>query len=139
MGTGGVPGTPAPGPATLAIIGASADDPLPVRIERLVEARIRLYDAITPGARAARMTAHRHPLVAQQVAESRSYLREQLRRLFACELTGGRLALLPTVDALCSFETYELLRVDQKMSRPKVAAALTLALTALLDPTGEVA
>jgi AcrR family transcriptional regulator len=118
-------------------VGAGADDPLPVRIGRLVDARIRLYDAITPGARAARITAHRHPLVAKQVADSRSYLREQIRRLFACELSGDRHDLLPAVDALCSFETYELMRRDQKMSRPKVANALNRALTTLLDPTGE--
>ena len=103
----------------------------------MIDARIRLYEAITPGARAARITAHRHPLVAKQVADSRSYLRDQVRRLFARELNGARLSLLPAVDALCSFETYELMRVDQKMSRPRVAAALSVALTTLLDPTGE--
>lgn len=113
------------------------DDPLLLRVERLVDARIRLYDAITPGARAARITAHRHHLVAKQVADSRAYLREQIRRLFPRELTGERGALLPAVDALCSFETYELLRTDQKLSRAKVAAVLTSALTTLLDPTGE--
>jgi AcrR family transcriptional regulator len=118
-------------------VGASVDDPLRLRVERLVDARIRLYEAITPGARAARITAHRHPLVARQVSESRSYLREQVRRLLAAELRGERLALLPAIDALCSFETYELLRVDQKLSRAKVAHALTRALTTLLDPTGE--
>jgi len=118
-------------------IGASAQDRLPLRIEALVRARIRLYDAITPGARAARITAHRHALVAAQVADSRAYLREQIRRLFAPELAGERAALLPAVDALCSFETYELLRVDQQLSRPNVAAALTRALTILLNPTGE--
>jgi AcrR family transcriptional regulator len=118
-------------------VGASPEDPLGVRIERLVAGRIRLYDAITPGARAARITAHRHPLVAKQIAESRAYLREQLRRLFRRELDGARAVLLPEVDALCSFESYDLLRADPKMSRPRVAAALTGALTTLLDPTGE--
>ena len=113
------------------------DDPLRLRVERLVDARIRLYDAITPGARAARITAHRHPLVAKQVADSRAYLRDQIRLLFRRELAGDRAALLPALDALCSFETFELLRADQKLSRAKVAAALTRALITLLDPTGE--
>jgi len=115
----------------------SPDDPLQPRIERLVDARIRLYGAITPGARAARITAHRHHLVAKQVAESRAYLREQVRRLFRRELTGARASLLPAVDALCSFETFELLRADQKLSRAKVATVLTLALVTLLGPTGD--
>ena len=113
------------------------DDPLRLRVERLVDARTRLYEAITPGARAARITAHRHLLVAQQVADSRAYLRDQIRRLFQRELGGDRAALLPALDALCSFETFELLRDDQKLSRPKVTAALTRALITLLDPTGE--
>lgn len=118
-------------------IGVAADAPLATRIERLVDARLRLYAAIEPGARAARITAHRHALVAQQVAGSRAYLREQVRRLFHRELSGARAGLLPAVDALCSFETYELLRVDQKLSRPKTATALARALRTLLDPTGE--
>jgi AcrR family transcriptional regulator len=118
-------------------VGAGPHDALGLRIARLVDARIRLYDAITPGARAARITAHRHLLVAEQVADSRSFLREQIRRLFATELAGSRAAILPAVDALCSFETYELLRADQNLSRPKIAATLVHALTTLLDPTGE--
>lgn len=118
-------------------VGVTADAPLTVRIERLVAARIRLYDAIEPGARAARITAHRHAPVAKQVADSRAYLREQVCRLFRRELTGERLTLVPAVDALCSFETYQLLRVDQKLSRQKTATALSRALRTLLDPTGE--
>ena len=115
----------------------AADAPLQVRVERLVEARMRLYDAIAPGARAARISAHRHPLVAQQVSGSRSYLRTQVKTLFAGELSGTRASLLPAVDALCSFETYELLRVDQRLSRAKTAAALARALRTLLDADGE--
>jgi AcrR family transcriptional regulator len=100
--------------------------PLPVRIERLVESRLRLFEAIAPGARAARITAHRNAVVAQQVHDARHYLREQIRRLFGADLTH-----LAAVDALCSFEAYELLR-EQRLSRPKIAATLVAALTALL-------
>jgi len=117
-------------------VDARPDDPLLRRIERLVAARIRLFEAITPGARAARICAHRHPVVAAQVHDSRTYLRAQIARLFARELDGVRAALLPAVDALCSFETYELLRAGQRMSRARTAAALEAALTSLLtDPS----
>ena len=82
----------------------------------------------------ARVCGHRHPVVAAQLRESRSYLRHQIRRLFAGELEGDRAALLPAIDALCSFETYELLRFDQGLSRSKTVSALVGALTTLLDP-----
>lgn len=119
-------------------VDAHPDDPLAHRIARLVEARLRLFEAIAPGARAARICAHRHPVVADQVHDSRAYLRAQVRRLFARELDRSRGALLPAVDALCAFETYELLRGDQRLSRTKTAAALEAALASLLTatPTG---
>ena len=98
---------------------------LSIRIERLVDARIRLYDAIAPGARAARVCAHRNEAVARQIHDSRRYLREQIRQLFAPEQPD-----VATIDALCSFETYELLREHQ--SKQKVRSTLIGALTALL-------
>ena len=110
--------------------GAVASDPTAVKIACVVEARVRLFETIAPAARSARACAHRHHPVAAQIAQSRSYLRRQLNDLFAAELHAT--ALLPALDALLSFETYELLRGDQRLSRPKTVSALTAALTALL-------
>jgi AcrR family transcriptional regulator len=110
-------------------VGVGADAPTAVKIEHVVAARMRLYDAIEPAARAARACAHRHAVVAAQIAESRSFLRHQLVKLFASELDGPRLA---AVDVLLSFESHQLLRRAQRLSRPKTAAALTDALRALL-------
>jgi hypothetical protein len=75
-------------------------------------------------------------VVAAQVRDARGYLRNQLRNLFAPELAGDRANLLPALDALCSFETYDLLRVDQGLSRSKTVTTLTSALTALLCHPG---
>jgi len=122
----------------LLVVDARPEEPTAVKVERLVEARLRLFEAIAPAARAARVSAWRHPVVATQVASSRAYLREQLKRLFAPELAalgatrGG--AALSAVDVLCSFESSELLRVDQRLSRARVAAALASALLDLLNP-----
>ena len=96
---------------------------------------MRLFEMIAPAARAARGYALRHPVVAAHLRENRAYLRDQVHRLFAAELEGDRAALLPALDALCSFETCELLRFDQGLSRPKTASALVRALTALLEPS----
>jgi TetR/AcrR family transcriptional regulator of autoinduction and epiphytic fitness len=105
------------------------------KVECVVEARVRLFETIAPAARAARGYALRHPVVAAQVRESRLHLRDQVHRLFAPELEGDRATLLPALDALCSFETCELLRFDQGLSRPKTVSALVRAVTALLEPS----
>lgn len=104
-------------------VDVAPDAPLALRIERIVASRVRLYEAIAPGARAARIAAHRNAVVAKQVHDARRYLREQVRRLLAP-------ANLPAVDALCSFETYDLLQ--ETLSRPRIVATLVDALTALL-------
>lgn len=116
--------------------GVGAQAPTAEKIDRIVAARIALYEAIEPGARAARVCAHRHTIVQAQLRESRSFLRHQLERLFAPELKH-RASALPALDALLSFETHQLLRHDHGNSRPKTHAALTAAVAALLDsPNG---
>jgi hypothetical protein len=60
-----------------------------------------------------------------------------VRNLFAPELGHQRGGVFAGVDLLCSFESYELLRYDQGLSRAKATAALIAALTALLDPNGD--
>ncbi|HEV3226633.1 MAG TPA: TetR/AcrR family transcriptional regulator [Acidimicrobiales bacterium] len=117
--------------------GVGPDAATSDKIRGLLGARARLFDAIAPAARSARICSHRHPIVAGQVHESREFLRSQLRHLFARELSDDRAALLPALDALCSFETYELMRFDQGRSRAKTLAALTAALTTLLDTNGD--
>lgn len=110
--------------------------PLAERIAAVVAARVALFDAIAPAARAARVWAHRHEVVAAQVREGRSHLRRQLAKLFAPEIEAAGRAALPAADVLCSFEAYDLLRRDQGMSSARVRDVLTAALAALLDPTG---
>jgi AcrR family transcriptional regulator len=119
----------------LVAVAAGADDPLEVRVRALVESRAHVYDAITPGARAARICAHRNHLVAAQVRSSRSYLRAQLRRLFAPELSRAP-HLLAAVDVLCSFESYDLLRTSHRLSRSQAVASLTAAVSSLLSSGG---
>jgi len=115
-------------------VDAAPDDRLETKVEQLVEARLRLYEAIAPAARAARTCAWRHPVIAGQIAASRSYLRRQLERLFAPELEAlgpdRGPAALAAMDALCSFEAVELLQDEHKGAGP----ALVQSLTSLLLP-----
>ena len=107
--------------------------PTAAKIDAFVEARVTLHEAVAPGARAARLCAHRQPVVAVQLLETRTFLRDQVQHIFANELGGPRVALLPAVDELCSFEAYEFLRHGHRMSRAKATAAMVAALTVLLD------
>src|SRR4051794_15362530 len=53
-------------------VGVAPDAPTAEKIERLVEARALLFETIGPAARAARVGAHRHPVVAAQLRDARS-------------------------------------------------------------------
>ena len=108
------------------------DAPLASRIEQMVDARVRLHETVAPTARAARLSAHRNEMIGAQLFEIRASMRAQVLQTFARELDGERLALLPAVDELCSFEAYEFLRNGHRMSRAKATTALTVALTHLL-------
>ena len=113
--------------------GASIDDDLTTRVERLVAARTRLFDVLGPAARAARVCAHRNPTVAEQLRAMRTRLRADVRDLFAAELRAPhRAALLPSLDVLSSFESYELLRTEHGMSRRRVAEAMAAGIHAVL-------
>ena len=106
----------------------AVDAPMTKRIDVLVATRVRLWETIAPAARAARALAHKRPLVEAQLHDGRRYMRHQLEHLFP----DAPPEVLPAVDALCSFESYELLRHERLMSKTAAAEALTTALTALL-------
>jgi AcrR family transcriptional regulator len=112
--------------------GVPLDAPLADRIAGLVAARTRLFETSGPGARAGRLGAYRNPTTAARLHETQTLLRRQVAELFAPELTGPRAAHRPAVVVLCAFETYELMRFEQGLSRAKTVASLVAALTALL-------
>lgn len=107
------------------------------RIDALVDQRMRLFDAIGSVGQVSRLRAPFQPLIATQLAESRAYLRSQVERVLAPELAameqeraGGVVA---AVDVLCSFEAYQLLRFDQRLSRSRTRSVLIDALSSLVE------
>ena len=100
--------------------------PLDERIRHFAEARARLFEAIAPTARAARVAALHNPTIAKRLRERRAVLRSQV-----VEVLQPAPSLVPTIDAVCSFEAWELLRHDQRLSKARATDAVVAALEAL--------
>lgn len=123
--------------APLMELDVTAEDPLPRRVEALVTGRLRLWDEIAPGARAARLRAHRIPVVAEAMRRNRAALRRQIESLFAPELAAmdpdRATAALAAADVMCSFDAVELLLHDQRLDPDATAATMATTLLALFD------
>lgn len=103
-------------------VDTAPDEPTDVKVTAIVAGRLRLYDAIEPGARAGRIAAHRNPVVASHLRGARAFFRNQVAELFAPEL-GDRPHVLQAIDVLLSFESRELL--DLTTARAVLIAVLT--------------
>jgi AcrR family transcriptional regulator len=112
------------------------------RVETFVTARIRLYQAIAPTARAAQArTRMRATPVSEVIRESlnarRGLLRVQLSRHFAPELSGfgaAADAILAAADALTQIETIDWYLVDGGYTLAQARDALVTGLRRLLAP-----
>jgi len=109
----------------------SPAEPTTTKIAAVVRARAEMFELIGPAARALRAAAGRSPMLAGQLGRNRAFLRDQLSQVFAPELARSA-AMLPALDVLCSFDSYDLLRHDQGLSRTRAEAALCTAMSALL-------
>jgi AcrR family transcriptional regulator len=89
-----------------------AGQPLPDRAVALAQQRARLFTAVGVVGRVSRLRAPFLPVIAAELTQARTFLREQLARVLAPELAamGGPSAgrVLATLDVLCSFEAHEL-------------------------------
>lgn len=120
-------------------VEATPDQPFAHRVAALVRQRGELFEAIESAATVSRLRAPFQLVVADKLTQGRSFLRNQIAELFAAELgampdavAGSRLA---AADVATSFESWRLLRDDQRLTRPKASAAMTEVLTLLFtDP-----
>lgn len=120
----------------LTAIAASPTDPLDARIAAFVNQRVTMFDAMGHVGAVARLRAPFLPLIAGEISRMRGFLRDQLRQLFAGELAAlpaarARAALV-AIDVLTSFESYQLLRNDQALSRADASTILVGSMTTLL-------
>src|SRR4051812_32545239 len=88
--------------------------PLSARIDAFMAERSRLYEEITPMRRATVHFVEVSELVADQVAEMRAWLRDELEQVFERELSkrapADRRDLVAAVDVATSWEAWNLLR-----------------------------
>ena len=110
--------------------------PLPERIDRFVERRLELFAFVAPSARLSRSLAALQPVLANELKTTRAFLRSQIRHLFRAELDAmegtERAAALSALDALCSLEAIDLMRLDQELSAADTAATLRWSIAKLL-------
>jgi AcrR family transcriptional regulator len=120
----------------LVVVELDGAEPLDDRVAAVVGARAQLFEAIGNVGRVARLRAPFQPVVAGELARGRSFLRRQLREVFAPELTAmgeeQAAGVLAALDVLCSFESYHLLRDDQALSRMAATTTVARAVSALL-------
>jgi len=121
-------------------VDVDAAAPFEDRVRALVDQRFRLFDAVGQAAQVSRLRAPFQPRVAATLAESRRFLRSQLRTLFAGELEalGDVLAerALASADVLAGFESYQLLTTDQGFTATEAKTVIGQALSDLLTPGG---
>lgn len=106
------------------------------RIAVMADTRVKLFDAVAPAARVSRMRAPIHPVIAEQLAESRRLFSRQVERQFAPELNAlpakQRQRTTAALDVVCSFEAYDLMRSVRGMNSAEIRDAMVDAMQSLL-------
>jgi len=116
------------------------DAPLADRVQTLVDQRFRLFEAVGQAAHVTRLRAPFQPRLAETLAESRHFLRMQVRALFAVELEAmdndRAEGVLGAADVLTSYESYQLLTTDQGFPPGEAKSVVGRAVSTLLSPAG---
>ncbi len=107
------------------------------RVLSLVNQRLVIHSKLAPTIRAAMLRAPFSPQIAEQVRQRRDLLAAQVGEQFAREVgvlprSRGE-ELLASIDALCSFDTMEELRVRRGMSISRARRVMVSSVTALLS------
>ena len=102
---------------------------LDTKIENFVNQRVRIYTMNEKIAPAARSFAFKNPIIKNQLVFGRKLLRAQITKHFAEELSAfdksEQQVAVATIDALTTFESYDMMRSDQKMSVHTIKSILS--------------
>lgn len=101
------------------------------RIDRLVALRAELFERVSATRRAALLREHESPVLSERLDESRAALRAHLRTHLP-ELENLDAPVREAAYALCSWESWDVLRRHQSLSVADARASVTTVLTRLL-------
>ena len=107
--------------------GASLDE----RLEAMIAARVGLYDRFGPYLRATHRLRDRSEFLAGEFRKLVLTLRERLL-LWLPELERAPAELVEALDQATSFEAWDRLRIEQRLSRPRAQSTLHFAARALV-------
>ncbi len=112
-----------------ALIDEAGTGSLDTRIENFVNQRVRMYTMNENIAPAARAFAFKNHVIKNQLVLGRKFLRNQIKAQFAIELNqldkSQQQVAIATIDALTTFENYDMMRTDQKMSVNNIKTILS--------------
>ena len=112
-----------------ALIDDAGVGSLDTKIENFVNQRVRIYTMNEKIAPAARSFAFKNPIIKNQLVVGRKLLRTQIMKHFAEELSvmdkQQQQVAVAIIDSLTTFEYYDMMRLDQKMSVQAIKSVLT--------------
>lgn len=112
-----------------ALIDDAGIGSLDTKIENFVNQRVRIYTMNEKIAPAARSFAFKNPIIKNQLVVGRKLLRTQIMKHFAEELSvmdkQQQQVAVAIIDSLTTFEYYDMMRSDQKMSVQAIKSVLT--------------
>lgn len=113
----------------LALIDDAGTGSLDTKIENFINQRVRIYTMNEKIAPAARSFAFKNPIIKNQIVRGRKLLRIQILKHFEEELSAldkqQQQAAVAIIDSLTTFESYDMMRSDQKMSVHTIKSILT--------------
>ena len=112
-----------------ALIDDAGVGSLDTKIENFVNQRVRIYTMNEKIAPAARSFAFKNPIIKNQLVVGRKLLRTQIMKHFAEELSvfdkQQQQVAVAIIDSLTTFESYDMMRSDQRMSVQAIKSVLT--------------
>ena len=112
-----------------ALIDDAGVGSLDTKIENFVNQRVRIYTMNEKIAPAARSFAFKNPIIKNQLVVGRKLLRKQIITHFSEELSAfdkqQQQVAVAIIDSLTTFEYYDMMRSDQRMSVQAIKSVLT--------------
>ena len=102
------------------------------RLSAATDQRAHLFESINHVRRVAALYEGGSPVISERMRQSRKLLRRHLRETLEPDISRAERAVVDGIQAIASWEAWEVLRVHQKLSVPAAKAAVVLTIEAAL-------